>query len=159
MAAMMSPGSGSTSASTDEVNVERVIKLIQSKKNLRPQMADKKIKNLLVTEFEDGDRAYFLIQNKDAEASYELLFEFKLALYEVPEEDQGDDANQMTVHLEPSSQALKWLNPKAKKAGGKAARGGLGAMGGMGGMGALMAEYEIAERSFKPYKVKVTTEE
>lgn len=32
-------------------------------------------------------------------------------------------------------------------------------MGGMGGMGALMAEYEIAERSYKPYKVKVTSAE
>lgn len=29
-------------------------------------------------------------------------------------------------------------------------------MGGMGGMGSLMAEYEIAERSYRPYKVKAS---
>lgn len=91
---MMSPGSGSTSASSGDVNPERVIKLIQSKKNLRPKKIEQRM-SLNLTEFEDGDRAFFFIQNSSTTSSYELLFEFKLALYEVPEEDQGDDASQM----------------------------------------------------------------
>ena len=61
MGSMMSPGSNTTNASSSEVNQERMIKLIKSKKNLRPKAIDKNIKTLVLTEFEDGDRAYFYI--------------------------------------------------------------------------------------------------
>ena len=59
----------------------------------------------------------------------------------------------MYVEVEAGSEVLKWLNPKAKKAGKAPARGGFGGMG--MGMGAMMAGYEVAERSYRPYKVSV----
>lgn len=122
---------------------------------MRAKQLDKQIKNLVCTEFEDGDRAFFYIQNKNLDKSYQIVFEFQLSLYEVPQEDAGEDASQLIVDIEQGSETLKWLNPKAKKENGKAAKGSLGGMG-MGGMGGMMAMYEIAERSFRPYKVKVT---
>lgn len=76
-------------------------------------------------------------------------------MYEVPADDRGDDANSMSFDVEAGSEVLKWLNPKTKT--GKAAKSGGGGFGGMGGMGmaGMMAGYEVAERSFRPYKVHV----
>ena len=121
---------------------------------MKAKELDKKFKNLLCTEFEDGDRAYFYIQNKYLDKSFEIIFEFKLSLYEIPQEDVGDDTCQLVVNIEEGSETLKWLNPKSKKGDGKVAKGSLGGMG-MGGMGGMLAQYEIAERSYRPYKVKI----
>lgn len=145
------PAAGASGGGGD-VQPDRVIKLIKGKKNLRAKQLDKKIKDLMLTEWEDGNRAYFFVQNK-TETNYTIWLEFTLSLYEVPEQFrvEGEDASTMELAPEAGSEILGWLDPKAKQAGKKPAGGGFGGMG----MAAMMADYEVAERSFRPYKVKV----
>ena len=57
----MDMGPGPAAAGSDQVDPDRIIKLIKGKKNLRPKPLDKKIKDLVMYEHEDGTRAYFLI--------------------------------------------------------------------------------------------------